>query len=274
MTGEGTALRQTWTPVGGVVVHARVASGRAPAGAPPVVLVHGLTVSSRYMVPLVQSLAPYFPVFAPDLPGFGRSSAPRRVLDLPGLADALAAWMGATGLERAILVGNSLGCQVIVQTVLRHPHRARAIVLVGPTMDPHGRSALEQVRRLLIDSVREPPSSYPILVRDLLAAGVRRTVSTFYAGMADRMESHLPLVRLPALVVRGSRDPIAPQRWVEEAAGLLPAGRLAIVHGAAHAVNYSSPAALAAIVRDFVDRSASPSGWRDPPERPAQRPTA
>ena len=58
--------------VGGLDVHTWVAGEGMP-----VVLVHGYGVSGRYMLPLAQSLAHRFSVFAPDLPGYGRSQRPR-----------------------------------------------------------------------------------------------------------------------------------------------------------------------------------------------------
>src|SRR4051812_29858976 len=65
-------------------IFARAATGRAPPGRPPVVLVHGLVISSRYMVPLARALAPDFPVYAPDLPGFGESGGPPPTPPRPG----------------------------------------------------------------------------------------------------------------------------------------------------------------------------------------------
>src|SRR4051794_17150643 len=85
----------------------------------PVVLVHGLGVSSRYMVPIARHLAPDLQVFAPDLPGFGWSDKPGHVLTIRQLADALAAWMSAAGLRRAMFIGNSLGCEILVELALR-----------------------------------------------------------------------------------------------------------------------------------------------------------
>ncbi len=116
-------------------------SARRPAGRAPVVLVHGLGVSSRYMRPLARHLATDLRVHAPDLPGFGRSGKPRRVLSIPELADWLAAWMEAAGLRRAALVGNSLGCEILVELVLRHPERVERLVLQGRTPEPGARTA-------------------------------------------------------------------------------------------------------------------------------------
>jgi len=224
-----------------------------------VVLVHGLVVSSRYMIPTAERLAPDYRVFVPDLPGFGRSEGPRRVLDVAGLSDALSAWMGAVGLEHAALVGNSLGCQVIAEMAVRHPGRVGRAVLQGPTMDPKGRSVFRQAGRFLLDVPREPPSLVPIELLDLLSAGARRAWRTLRYALEDRIEEKLPYVRVPTLVVRGSRDPIATQRWAKEATRLLPMGRLCVIPGAAHAANYGWDADFAHIVREFLDDAGRPS---------------
>jgi len=242
---------KTLTVVDGRRMHARV-SGAEAAGGPPVVLVHGLVVSGRYMVPLLDELARSYAVYAPDLPGFGRSEGPDRAPDVAGLADALAAWMRAAGLGGAALVGNSMGCQVIVELALRHPGLVEKMVLQGPTMDPGARSAPRQIWRLLVDMTREPPSLIPIEGLDLLRAGVVRSWRTFRHALRDPIEQKLPGVRVPALVVHASRDRISPHSWAEEVARLLPDGRLVVLPGSAHAANYSAPAEFAHAIRSFL----------------------
>ena len=242
---------RTLTVVNGGRMHARVSVGGA-AGGPPVVLVHGLVVSGRYMVPLLDELARSHAVYAPDLPGFGWSEGLAHAPDVAGLADALAGWMREAGLSGAALVGNSMGCQVIVELALRHPELVERAVLQGPTMDPRARSAPRQMWRLLIDTTREPPSLVAIEGLDLFRAGVVRSWRTFRHALQDPIEEKLPQVRVPALVVHGSRDRISPQSWAEEVARLLPRGRLVVLPHAAHAANYSAPAEFARAVRAFL----------------------
>lgn len=241
----------TLTVVNGRRMHARVSGGQA-AGGPPIVLVHGLVVSGRYMVPLLEELARSHAVYAPDLPGFGRSEGPAHAPDVAGLADALAAWMRAVGLRKAALVGNSMGCQVIVELTLRHPELVERVVLQGPTMDPRARSAPRQIGRLLIDTTREPPSLTAIEGLDLLRAGVIRSWRTFRHALKDPIEEKLPRVSVPALVVHCSRDRISPQSWAEEVARLLPDGRLVVLPGTAHAANYAAPTEFARAIRSFL----------------------
>ncbi len=100
----------------------------------------------------------------------------------------------------------------------------------------------------------------PVELRDYLSAGTRRGWRTLRHALEDQIEENLPRVRAPALVVRGSRDPICPQRWAEEAARLLPRGRLAVLPGAAHAANFGAPARFAGLIRDFLEERETAEG--------------
>jgi 2-hydroxy-6-oxonona-2,4-dienedioate hydrolase len=235
--------------VGGLRVYARV--GGLEHEAVPVVLVHGIGVSGAYFVALATDLARDRPVLAPDLPGFGRSDRPADVPGIHELADALLAWLDAVHLPRATMVGNSMGCQVVVDLLVRHAARADGLVLISPTVDPRARTALRQAGRLAVDCVREPPELLAIVARDYAAFGARRFLLTGRSALADPIETKLPRLDVPALVIRGGRDPVVPQRWAEEAAALLPHGRLETVPGAAHACHYTAPQAVAGLVRDL-----------------------
>lgn len=248
-------LEDRWISVGGLTMYTRVSTNPVPKDAPPVVLVHGFVISSRYMVPTAVRLAPYFPVYAPDLPGFGRSAKPQHVLTLPELSAALDAWMAAVGLARAAFLGNSFGCQMIVDFATRYPERVDRAVLTGPPVDPEARTTLGQVFRLLLDAPREKLSLWLLHLPDYMAAGFSRAWQTRRYVLRDRIEEKLPHVHVPVLVVRGSRDPIVPQDWAEEVTRLLPQGRLVVIPGAPHALNYSRPADLVRVAYPFLSAS-------------------
>ena len=237
--------------VKGLDVHVRY-GGAENSERLPLVLIHGLSVSGRYMTPTAQRLATCFPVYVPDLPGFGLSEKPEHVLSIDELADFVADLLEELGLERAALLGNSFGCEIITTLAVRRPERLARAVLVAPTADPRGRSApymLVQAARTLF---REPLSLWPILLRDYLRAGPWRTIRTFFYILQDPIEVRLPSVGVPTLVVSGAHDPIVPRRWAEEATRLLPCGRLVVVEEGAHAVNYDAPDQLATLVREFL----------------------
>lgn len=249
-----------WTTVGGVPLHARI--GPADRSGPRIVLVHGLAVSHRYLMPVAALLARRHPVAVPDLPGFGLSGDPGEALGTAALADALGGWLRATGTGPAVLLGNSYGCQVIVELVSREPAAAEALVLTGPTVDPAARSAVRQALRWLRDVPHEDPRQAGVILRDVRDAGPRRVLATLRHAVRDRIETKLPGIAVPTLVTRGGVEPIVPDRWAAEAVALLPRGELAVLPGAPHNSGYSAADALAATVESFLDRVLTPPGRR------------
>lgn len=249
-------VRRDYIDAGEHRIHVRSQVRDEARGAPPVVLVHGLVVSSRYMVPLIRTLGTRFPVYAPDLPGFGNSSRPKKTLDLRESADALAQIISALGLSKVVLVANSLGCQTAVEFALRHRARTMGLVLQGPTVDAHARTRRQQAWRWLKNGQRERPAQLPLLVADYAQAGIRRAIESFRIALADKVEEKLPRVEVPALVVRGGQDPIVSQHWAEEVTALLPRGRLVVIPGGPHTLNFARPLELARVSAPFIDALA------------------
>ncbi len=250
--GPVEGLASCWTDVEGLRLHSRRSAGDGPTA----VLVHGISVSSRYMVPLARELAPDHDVHAVDLPGFGRSAKPRRTLGVADLARSLAAWLAAEGLERPLLVANSFGCQVAVDLLSRDGERARALVLVGPTVDANARSWPRQTLRWARSAFHERPTLPFVVARDLLASGPMRTIRTADLALDDPVEEKADRTDVPTLVVRGENDPIAQQAWCEDLAARFRRGRLVIVPRGGHALNYSRPRDLGRIVRSFESELA------------------
>lgn len=245
-------LSSKWTVVRGWRLHARACSDPVNRGQMPILLIHGLLISSRYMMPTAQRLALHYPVYALDLPGFGRSEGPSRVLTIDELADVIVAWMNVMQIPRAIMLGNSLGCQVLINLAARYPKRVERLILTGPTVDPQARTVIQQASRLLLDFVIEKPSLLYHLVIDAYAAGIRRTWQTFQYALHEYSEQQLPAIQSPTLVIRGSRDLIATQSWVEEMVRRLPDGQLQVIPKGPHCVNYSTPDALVDLVQTFL----------------------
>jgi pimeloyl-ACP methyl ester carboxylesterase len=245
-------FQSRWRTVRGVPTHNRC-SLADPDGTPPLVLVHGLAVSHRYMMPLAVMLARHHPVHVVDLPGFGLSGDPGRVLDVAEHADHLADWLKVAGSPPVVVLGNSFGCQVAVELAVRHPDRVCGLVLVGPTMDPAARTAPRQVLRWLRDTTREDPLQLLILLRDVRDAGPGRIAGTLAHAVRDPIQDKLPLVGVPVLVTRGSQEPIVPMAWAQAATSLLPLGELAVVPGP-HNANYGAADHLGRLVLAFLGR--------------------
>ena len=243
--------------VGDRLLHYRASVNPSNQHLPPIILVHGLGVSSRYMMPTARFLAPHRTIYAPDLPGFGLSRRPERALNLSELSEVLARWMELLGIERATLLANSIGCQIIVDLAQRRPEMVERLVLVAPTVDRAARAAFRSFLRLLLDVPRERLSLGFIALVDYLRAGLGRTAQTFGYAIQDEIEERLTSVRQFTLVVRGQHDPVVPQRWAEEVSRRLPAGQLVVIKGAAHAVNHHSPEELTRVVLEFLEQETA-----------------
>jgi 2-hydroxy-6-oxonona-2,4-dienedioate hydrolase len=237
-----------WLRAGGIRIHVREwGSG------PPVALLHGHVISSSYMAPLGEALAPRYRVIAPDLPGCGLSPKPPRPLTIQESADLFDEIIHAAGMHRPAMIGNSMGCQIIIDLLSRRDAASRA-VLIGPSIDAEARSVIRQFGRLLRDIPYERRliSLAGLYLRDHWRSGTGLSWATLQIGLADRPEDKLSKIRVPVLVVRGEHDPIAPQTWTDRIAKLLPAGRMLTIPGAGHAVHYSAPEALAEAIWPFL----------------------
>jgi len=241
--------------VDGVAVHARVSTGPVPAGRPPVVLVHGLVVSSRYMEPMAEVLAADTRVYAPDLPGHGRSSKLSGKISVSSLAAALDRWMDTLGLEQAIIVANSFGCQIAAHLACTYPARVRELVLLGPVVEPWARNPIVLAAQGLANVPLEPPSLNGIIAEDLWAMGIPRALALLYAMLTDRIEEKLPAVQARTHILRGEHDPLVSQRWVDRLTSLVPRGTSAVISDAGHALNYNSPDRVAPLVRSLIHES-------------------
>jgi len=255
-------LTSVWDEIDGVRIHGRVNASPAPVSGPPIVFVHGLGVSTRYMEPTMRRLAGAYQVAALDFPGFGRSGSPRRSLDLPALADTLLRWLDARGIGPAVFVGNSFGCQVIVESIVREPARAVGLVLNAPTMDPAHRTVLAQVVRVIADIPHESLALAWIVTRDYLRAGPYRLLVTLRSALADRIEEKLPHIAVPVAVLCGALDPVVRVDWADEVTQLVgrdcagaPGATLHVVHDGSHALPFDEPDAVAARILELVART-------------------
>jgi pimeloyl-ACP methyl ester carboxylesterase len=186
------------------------------------------------------------------------SDKPSTVLDVAGHAEIIAALLDTLGAAPAAVLGNSFGCQVAVELALRRPDLVAALILVGPTTDPAAATTRRQIGRLLSDLPHEDPRQTPILAADIRDAGLRRILRTLRYAVNDRVDAKLPALRVPTLLIRGGLDRIAPQAWLDRAAGLIPGARTLTVDRAAHNVVTTAGPETAAAVEAFLDSEVDP----------------
>ena len=214
------------------------------------VLIHGIGMGRSVFADLERHLGDG-EVIAFDLPGYGEAPEPRRVLTIERTADLVAAYLRARVRTPAVVIGHSMGAQVALEVAVRHPALAERIVLIGPTVDPTARTAPRQLWRLLRDIAVESPVVIARGAREYLRAGPRLRAK-FRAVLRHRPEDVLPRVRMPALVLRGEDDIVAPQQWCRRIADTLPEGRLAEVAGHGHETMIRDAAPAARVIREFA----------------------
>ncbi|MCG7598774.1 alpha/beta hydrolase [Halomonas sp. McH1-25] len=245
------SVSKHWTDVNGQRLFYRCIVDRSRCDRLPVVCVHGLGVSSRYFQPLMRHLAEAYDVYSPDLPGHGHSPASSRPQSIEALAQSLLDWLKAMQLDRVVLVGQSLGCQVAVEAALRQPARVERLVLIAPTLDPATRSLRIQLPRFIADIPFERLALIPVVAWDYLRMGWR-AVPELQAMFAYSIEDRLPSLSQPLLLVRGEFDPVASRRWLDEAARRHGSARVEEIAGWGHAVQFSAPGRVAEVVRQFL----------------------
>jgi 2-succinyl-6-hydroxy-2,4-cyclohexadiene-1-carboxylate synthase len=277
LTGRPSCERLDVEVGGGLRLHiARAGSG------PPLVLLHGFTGSNETWATHRAALSARHTTLAVDLPGHGHSGAPddatRYALDR--FADDMDHMLDALQVQRAAMLGYSLGGRAALRFALRHPGRVAALVLESASpgvIDPVERAArlrsdaaradaierdgvarfVEQWERLpLWASQACLPDATRARLREQRLANDPRGLANSLRGAGAGADPPV-LVRLgthqsPVLLIAGALDTkyVLLGRLMEEA---MPDARLAVVPDAGHAVHLEQPAAFEALVTGFLD---------------------
>lgn len=244
--------------------------------AEPLVLVHGWGGDLRNWRLTVRDFSPARRVVALDLPGFGKSEKRADADYRPTReADAVVELLDRLQIERAILVGNSMGGLVGAWAAIRNPERVARLVLVDAAgLQPIGWFArwIASEERLAhpvwrgdeagasMIFVRMPPD-YPDLVRERWQISQADPVWALYAkALANSLEGigaellvgRLDEIRVPTLVVWGEGDPLLPVRFAKEFHAGIPGSLLSIIPDCGHVPQWECPAAFGAVLANYL----------------------
>lgn len=249
--------------IDGCTVCCRLLGPSAPAQFDPglpLLMLHGLGCSGDAWQPVLDTLAAEGcaqTVAAPDLPGYGHSECSQGALGMDALADWTADFLDKVGLAQVHVAGHSMGCQVALALVRRHPARIASLVLVGPTS---GRRLVPLWRYgvgLAVDGLLEPPRYTVTLARMYAQMGLRRYAATVRRMMQDDPFPHAAAITAPALVLRGIRDFVVPSVAARALAANLHKGRYLEVPRAAHALQFEDPDRFLRIALPFWQAAAA-----------------
>ncbi len=195
---------------------------------PTLVLIAGLGLDVSECGPLVDALSGRYRVLAFDNRGAGRTDKPDEPYTVRQMADDTAGLMRALGVERAHVVGMSLGGRIAIELALEHPAEVRSLVLVSTSARVERRWTIGLLGLVsLVFRGHYPQPRY--------AFKRQRQASDHYDRSGDLAE-----LRVPTLIVHGRRDHIVPYRLAEEMAESIPGARLTLVEsGHIYPLNHS-----------------------------------
>jgi len=239
-----------WITVGGLRVFYRTA-GTEQSGALPLVLIHGLGVSSDYWARVLPLLSVRRRVYALDLPGFGRTEDPDRIPTAAELARAVREWTEALGLPRIHIFAHSQGAQVASELADAHPTLVASLILAGATRGERDPNLAVLALRLLRDLPREEFSLFRVAAPAYLRAGLIRIISINHVLNHEDTILTLERVQIPTLILRGDRDPVVTPAAVAEMVATGCARAVTIPH-APHALHWSRPREVARLANAFI----------------------
>lgn len=255
-------------------------------GSIPLVHVHGFAVSGSYLMPTARALAHRATTFVPDLPGYGQSPGRGHALGVPSLARVLLEVLDALDVGQAVLVGNSMGGPVCLEVAHSAPERVAGIVLCAPAGGIHNQPLRRALLQLARDVRRESLRMVPVVLPDYLHFGPFNALHLFSELMRFPSLDRVLQTPVRTLAVIGSRDPLMPPPARVRKVGRMapPHVTVAVIEGAAHAMNFSHPGELAHLIgcwldhRDIIDDPDEPGFARvlevrrgNPPPPPDHR---
>lgn len=287
----GDAARPARFPRSSMVRAGRVRTFSLEAGPPDaaaIVMLHGLGATNASLLPTLWDLATDYRVLAPDLPGHGASSAPIARYDAAFFARWLAAYLDAVGVDRCVLLGNSLGGRISLEIALIEPERVSALVLLAPAV------AFRKLRQFvpLVRLLRPEAAALPLpmtrgmaraTLRAMFSRPSRLTAQSYDAAAGEFVRVYkrapyriaffaslrqiylddafgekrgfwkrLPTLAPPALFVWGARDRLVPAGFARHVAEAVPGARSVVFEDCGHVPQFELPDRTHAEVRAFL----------------------
>jgi pimeloyl-ACP methyl ester carboxylesterase len=250
-----------------------------PSGT-PVVLIHGYTDSARDWVPLMPYLSKQFRLVLVDIRGHGQSSKPECCYTRLDFAYDIKLLLDSLGIQRADIVGHSLG-SIIAQTFAEYwPERTAHVVLISstggsPPGSPKGTPQFDfaaQIRKLkepidadspfMVAWWDSPTPVDPDFIRrqrkDAAGIPLRVWLAVLDQGlpannMYGDLQSTLPRLQAPTLLIWGSKDPIMEEEVRQSLRGALPSAKVKIFDGLGHNPFWEDPRGVADVINAFLD---------------------
>lgn len=230
----------------------------------PLILLHGNYASPRWWAPVRQHLPDTVTVLTPDMRRWVENGS----TTIPYLATRLHAFLQATDILDAVIVGHSLGGVVATQFALDCPDTARGLVLIAtgpPEGVPLGRYAIGRQlplkwlrRRVMRAALGKAGLSRQHPLAEALVEDALLTDPAVYAAFSRAVarwdvSAQLGELRPPTLLIWGEQDPVMPPKIGWRLRGLIPHSRLVTLPGVGHSPPLEAPKAVAEHLLRFLN---------------------
>ncbi len=245
-------LREETVNLDGVALHYYCGGRRGT----PIILIHGLGNSAEAWAGLMPLLSKAFLVYAPDLPGFGKTPLAPEGTNVTAHVLYLERFLNALGYPRVTLVGNSLGGWIATRFAIEYPDRVERLYLLNsaglrrePVRLPGG--ATRAAARLVMEQTWGVPMPLP---RFILDAIVRNSQTPAYAGFlqhydrAEELDGVLDQVRVPTTIIWGEQDRLLPLVCAQDLHDGITGSELVYLPRAGHMPQAQAPLQVAGII--------------------------
>jgi pimeloyl-ACP methyl ester carboxylesterase len=248
----------------------------------PLLLVHAFPMNAAMWEPQITALSPRCRVIAPDLRGFGATAPGAGAFSLEQHADDLAALLDHLRIDKAIVVGQSMGGYISFALLRRHRERVGGLILADTRAgadseeakqgrETNARLAEEQGPGAIADQMLPKllaPAAAPALrdqVRRIIEANHRAGIAAALRAMAGRPDSTplLATIDVPTLIIVGAEDALTPPSEANAMYDAIAGSQIVEIPGAAHLSNLDAPEQFNAALEEFLSsRLASGLGSR------------
>jgi pimeloyl-ACP methyl ester carboxylesterase len=242
----------------------------------PLVVLHGSYMNIETMGAIIPKLAETHKVYALELQGHGRTTDIDRPITYPNLADDVAAFMDAVGLEKTDVFGYSLGAVAALQLTIRHPEKVDRLIFVSGAYDFEGWQPAfrEFIPKMTVEMFLEMPllvDSYKKLASDPdgFPALAEKLIQIEKEPMA--WEEDVNAIKAPVLIIAGDSDATTLEHTVSmfrllgggvmgDMGKPLPASRLAVLPATSHTAVITQVDLLVAFIEPFL-KGETPKGF-------------
>ena len=241
---------------------------------PPLVLIHGAGSTRLFWPPEIRRL-PGYCVYAPDLPGHGKSELRDGQQSIGKYADILVGWLEAVHLRRAVFVGHSMGGAVALAIALQHPERVIGLGLVSsgarlkvnPTILNYAADSTTYIKAADVMVSYSFSSNTSKRLVELASKRMLETRQSVFNGdlqACDRFDmiDKLGAIKQPTLVVCGADDQLTPMRYAQFLATSIADSRLVVIPDAGHMVMLEKPHSVAECLLSFLNEITYHPGER------------